>query len=306
VAPFAAKQAKQHQQAWADYLGVPMEVTNGLGMKLRLVPPGEFLMGSTKEQIEFYVRQAGEKKSEMSDRLADRLKRVFPQHPVRLTRVFYLGVHEVTRRQFRRFVEATGFKTDAEKDGKGGKGLKGDKWLEDPRFVWNGNLRFSQTDDHPVVHVSWNDAVAFCKWLTQQEGVAYRLPTEAQWEYACRAGNHGEWCVGDDESLLAEYAWYDANSGRRTHPVGQKRANAFGLCDMHGNVWEWCNDWYADYRKGALSDPHGPQSGSVRVSRGGCWYYFAGYSRSVIRFRDPPSNRFSNLGFRVAADLPSR
>ena len=128
----------------------------------------------------------------------------------------------------------------------------------------------------------------------------YRLPTEAEWEYACRAGTTTEYSFGDDVSVLGDFAWFDDNSGSQTHPVGQKRPNGWGLYDMHGNVWEWCSDWHGDYAAGAVRDPAGPASGSIRVLRGGCWYDSAGFCRSAFRIRFYPSYRFSNYGFRLA------
>ena len=121
-------------------------------------------------------------------------------------------------------------------------------------------MGFEQTDEHPVVNVSWNDALAFCRWLSKKEGKICRLPTEAEWEYACRAGSTTRYCFGDDASDLGEYAWYGANSDRKTHPVGTKKPNAWGLYDMHGNAWEWCADGYDAeyYEKSPTDDPTGP------------------------------------------------
>ena len=131
----------------------------------------------------------------------------------------------------------------------------------------------------------------------------YHLPTEAEWEYACRAGSTTKWCFGDSESQLGDYAWYDEEYGSgSTHPVGQKKPNAWGLYDMHGNVWEWCVDWKADYVNSSSSDPTGPSSGSSRVFRGGSWYYTARNCRSAYRHFSPGSERYF-LGFRVSLVL---
>jgi len=127
------------------------------------------------------------------------------------------------------------------------------------------------------------------------EGYEYTLPTEAQWEYACRAGT-----TGDYAGRLDSMGWYDANSGNETHPVAQKQANAWGLYDMHGNVWEWCRDWYGNYPGGTVHDPVGPSSGSFRVSRGGCWFGSAHYCHSADRSWNGPSSRYDSLGFRLA------
>jgi formylglycine-generating enzyme required for sulfatase activity len=129
-----------------------------------------------------------------------------------------------------------------------------------------------------------------------------RLPTEAEWEYACRAGSKTEYCFGDDPGLLGEYAWYESNSDKKTHPVGQKKPNGWGLYDMHGNVWEWCEDWKDDYSAGVVSDPKGPEIGSCRVLRGGSWLVAPGICRSAFRARYAPSFR-NYFGLRVVCGL---
>jgi formylglycine-generating enzyme required for sulfatase activity/tRNA A-37 threonylcarbamoyl transferase component Bud32 len=195
-------------------------------------------------------------------------------HQVTLTRPFYLGVYQVTQEQYQR--------------------------------VMCSNPSHFKGPQNPVEMVSWDDAVAFCKKLSafpeeQAARRVYRLPTEAEWEYACRAGSNTEYSFSDNDFFLREYAWYDQNSGKQTHPVGGKEPNAWGLYDMHGNVWEWCADWYADdYSTGAVSDPTGPQKGSGRVYRGGSWDYGAACCRSAFRNGYNPSYRRYNYGFRVA------
>jgi len=233
-------------------------ITNSMGMKLVLIPTGEFLMGSPDGDPSAF---AGEQ----------------PQHGVRITKPFYLGVTAVTQEQY--------------------EGVMG----TNPSRFKGAQL--------PVEDVSWDDAVAFCRKLGSQERLSYRLPTEAEWEYFCRAGSTSQWCFGDDESLLEEYAWYEKNSGHTTHPVGEKKPNGWGLHDMHGNVWEWCSDWYGTYAATALDDPRGPMAGSFRVIRGGSWYYGARYCRSAHRSRGTPGSRYNSLGFRLACssvDVPSR
>jgi formylglycine-generating enzyme required for sulfatase activity len=161
-----------------------------------------------------------------------------------------------------------------------------------------------QGDDLPVEQVSWEDCQKFLAKLTGKvgQGLTCRLPTEAEWEYACRAGSQGEYCFGDDERSLGEYAWYFANSEGKTHPVGQKKPNAWGLYDMHGNVWEWCADWYGDcYSPSAATDPKGPASGMARVLRGGSWYCYPELCRSADRFRLKPAHRTTLSGLRVVA-----
>ena len=169
------------------------------------------------------------------------------------------------------------------------------------------------------MNVSWNDAVEFCKWLSEKEGREYRLPTEAEWEYACRAGTTTRFYCGDDEDKLlsignvadamlrkiyerATWALEGEDGYAFTAPVGKFRANSLGLYDMHGNVWEWCQDWYAKdyYGNSPENDPTGPAMGSSRVIRGGSWNYDPGFCRSANRSRDTPGDRSSNLGFRVA------
>lgn len=174
------------------------------------------------------------------------------------------------------------------------------------KVMGNNPSHFTGDDSHPVENVSWNGAQAFIQKLNGLTGHTYRLPSEAEWEYACRAGSTGKWCFGDDESLLREYAWYDANSGSSTQPVGRKKPNAWGLCDMHGNVWEWCEDtWHSDY-KGALDDGRAWVGGDgvARVLRGGCWDFKASNARAGSRVKISPVSHFYSFGFRVARTAP--
>ena len=162
----------------------------------------------------------------------------------------------------------------------------------------------SKGPKNPVESVSWDDCHKFLAKLNRRQGHQagkFRLPSEAQWEYACRAGSTTRYCFGDDELRLGEYAWYVKNSGNTTHPVGQKRPNAWGLDDMHGNVWEWCADWYDDgyYARSPADDPTGPATGSYRVNHGGSWIYPAGHSRSAYRNAGEPARRDYDLGLRV-------
>ncbi len=226
---------------------------NTIGMNLVLIPAGEFLMGSPESDSSAWD---GEK----------------PQHLVRISRPFYLGVTEVTQAQY--------------------EGVMG----TNPSRFKGAQL--------PVEGVSWEDAVAFCRRLSDKEDRTYRLPTEAEWEYACRAGSTTKWSFGDDESALNEYAWYSANSNRTMHPVGEKNPNAWGLYDMHGNVCEWCSDWCGRYASTVMDDPTGPTAGWTRVLRGGSCYYDARSCRSVFRFESPPDvpgDRDDFVGFRVAS-----
>lgn len=193
-----------------------------------------------------------------------------PIHEVTITRPFYLGKYEVTQKQW--------------------------------QGVMGTNPSNFKGDNRPVENVSWNDVQEFIKKLNQKEGGnKYRLPTEAEWEYAARAGSTTKWSFGDSEIRLVEYAWYDTNSGGETHPVGQKKPNAWGLYDVHGNVWEWCNDWYNSsyYQNSPRNDPSGPGSGSNRVFRGGSWDYVAPNTRAADRYYADPSRRYGGVGFRL-------
>lgn len=178
------------------------------------------------------------------------------------------------------------------------------------REVMKTNPSHFKGDNLPVEKVSWDDAVSFCEKLSKQTGKTYRLPTEAEWEYACLAGSIGKYCFGDDEALLKDYAWYYENSGSKTHPVGEKNPNNWGLHDTHGNVWEWCQDWYSnDYyaelsKQGEAINPQGPATGDYRVLRGGSWVYDHMGARAVYRFDDLPADRNFFTGFRVVLCRP--
>jgi len=168
------------------------------------------------------------------------------------------------------------------------------------KVMGNNPSYFKGDDNLPVETVSWSNVQEFIGRLNRQEGTdKYRLPTEAEWEYACRAGSTTVYCFGDDPGRLGEYAWYNDNSERTTHPVGGKKPNTWGLYDMHGNVWEWVKDLYGDYPSGSVTDPEGSSEGSARVHRGGSWYYNARYCRSAYRNFYDPGLRNRHLGFRL-------
>ena len=168
----------------------------------------------------------------------------------------------------------------------------------------NNPSRFSQCGDGcPVEQVSWSDAQDFIRKLNQKTGLAYRLPSEAEWEYAARAGSIAEWSHGNDESQLADFAWFSTNSGAKSQAVAQKRANAFGLLDVHGNVWEWVEDCWHDNYSGAPTDGSAwttACSGNTRVLRGGSWGNVPAFLRSASRIRNTPDDRYFNLGLRLA------
>jgi formylglycine-generating enzyme required for sulfatase activity len=306
--------------------GGEKQITNSIGMKLTLIPSGEFMMGSeesAEDAAAFFRKNYGEEYL-----TADYFVTEHPQHRVRITKPFYLGTYHVTRGQFRQFVQDTRFKTEAEKgDNLGVFDIdidrdnvdpEAEKWKHNKNHFWD-NTGFEQTDEHPVVNVSWNDAVAFCEWLSHKEGKIYRLPTEAEWEYACRAGTTTRYYIGDDPEALATVAnvadgtltakyrnWKHTIKARDgylfTSPVGQFKPNAFGLFDMHGNAWQWC----ADHGDGGyvgesmLVDPKGISTGDRRVIRGGSWLNGPNCCRSAKRSDTEPINRKSDIGFRVA------
>jgi formylglycine-generating enzyme required for sulfatase activity len=172
------------------------------------------------------------------------------------------------------------------------------QWM---RVMGDNPSKFKTDGKHrPVEQVSWDDAHKFINKLNEMEQTStYCLPTEAEWEYACRAGSTTQYCFGDDEKMLNDYAWYDKNSGGKTHPVKQKKPNACGLYDMHGNVWEWCEDWYGDYPKKHVTDPKGPNSGARRVIRGGGWDFGPRSLRSADRGFNSPGDRYGRVGFRL-------
>jgi formylglycine-generating enzyme required for sulfatase activity len=194
-----------------------------------------------------------------------------PQHRVRITQPFYMGKYPVTQEQ----------------------------WTA----VMGDNPSFFKGPKNPVEWVSWEDCLVFLRRLNEKAGMGkWEFPTEAQWEYACRAGSTTIFCFGDDESGLGDYGWYDKNSGGKPHPVGEKKPNPWGLYDMHGNVWQWCRDWYdpAYYAYSPTDDPTGPETGTDRVSHGGCWFSPARSARSANHGRIEAAHHGSHLGFRAA------
>jgi formylglycine-generating enzyme required for sulfatase activity len=292
-------------------------ITNSIGMKLTLIPAGEFQMGG-EESVESVVKYFNTNYG--IDSKADTFKDEHPQHRVRITRTFYLGTYPVTLGEFLKFYHDANYKCEAERDGKGGWGYSGSEKtpIQRRREFLPWNTGFRQEMDHPVVNVSWNDAVAFCQWLSNKERKTYSLPTEAQWEYACRARTTTRYYSGDDAETLAEVGnvadstakkkfptWtaIRANDGYVfSSPVGKFRPNAFGLYDLHGNVYQWCADWYDSdyYANSPTDDPTGPSSGSRRVSRGGCWSSDPKFCRSANRRSGTPPARYHDLGFRVS------
>jgi formylglycine-generating enzyme required for sulfatase activity len=286
-------------------------IENFLGMKLVAVPAGEFLQGSTPAEVDHMQRIDANFKKQYAEA-------ELPQHRVRISQPFLMGMHEVTKGQFAQFVHDQRYQTDAERDGAGGTGYnaQGPVAGTHPQFTWR-NTGYAYENDQPVVNVSFNDALAFCQWLSGKERRAYGLPSEAQWEYACRAGTQTLYSHGDDPEGLAvvgnvadgkaksKFSSWNTISAQDDHihtaPVGQFRANAFGLCDMHGNVSEWCSDWFVrGYASAAtVADPAGPASGALHVVRGGNFELSAGHCRSANRSGRAATGRSASVGFRV-------
>jgi uncharacterized protein (TIGR02996 family) len=277
----AAAERRVHELLGAGVVPCVPVLKNSIGMRLALIPPGTFQMGSPEAE--------------------ERQEHEGPQHEVQISRPFYLGVYPVTQEQYRK---VTRWEPNYFRPGGGGETA----------------VQGLNTADFPVEHVSWEDAVAFCKKLSEKamekrEKRLYVLPSEAQWECACRSGAPSSSPFHFGASLSSTQANFDGNFPygaaegpylERPSPVGSYRPNAFGLFDMHGNVWEWCADWFDEnyYAKSPGTDPTGPATGEQRVLRGGSWCYDAGNCRSASRFRVEPGFSFGYVGFRLACLLP--
>lgn len=327
VAPFNAAQARAHQAAWAEHLKTTIDEQNAIGMSLVLIPPGEFLMGGDPQLLTETAAWADSVRQNPAGIERIRIEGdEQPQHRVRLTRPYRIGATEVTIEQYRRFVTATQYITEVERFG-GGNSAKLDEPDEKKRKqLWQAP-GYTVTDDTPVTQLTWNDMVAFCNWLSEAERrqpcyrrddqqafqlVAgtngYRLPSEAEWEYCCRAGTLTQYWFGNDRRDLPRYAWFQANADHAgAQPVAKKPANAFGLFDMAGNVWERCQDWHDAryYARSPLDDPPGPESGATKVVRGAGWHYFDLHCRSAYRNHYRLIARTGNTGFRVVCSAAS-
>ncbi len=267
--PDATRQLDRPKRMFAQ---APKEITNSIGMKLVLISGGTFTMGAPRSERHF----------EDDER----------QHEVTIGKEYYLGVFEVTQAQYQKVMEANLSRFQGNEVA-----------VIHPKT--GQVLKEVDSSSHPVERVAWQDAVQFCERLSAQSeekraGRSYRLPTEAEWEYACRAGSKAAYSFGNSEGTLGDHAWYSGNSERKTHAVGQKKANAWGLYDMHGNVWEWCSDWYGVYPERVATDPTGANSGEGRVLRGGGWINNAADCRSALRAYSGPSRRSDGVGFRAA------
>ena len=281
----------------------PTETQDVSGITFVKIPAGSFVMGAVSgEPVDEYSRCE------------------FPAHKVTITRNFFLARHEISVGQFRKFVESTEYVTEAEHSERGANSLNLQTGAVQqlPETVWH-DPGFPQTDDHPVVCVSWNDANAFCGWMSQTNKATFRLPTEAEWEYACRAGTQTKYFTGSDAASLRGHAnfrdaslqgvfpiakavapWSDGSAF--TSAVGRFSANAFGLHDMHGNVGEWCQDWYSSeyYAASPATDPTGPpQPTAWRAVKGGSWYNSANSCRCSGRHDGIETAASTTNGFRV-------
>ncbi len=276
-----------------DFSGMDMALQFYREVAHILIKGGTFMMGSPDSE---------------ADRSSSEI-----QHQVKVSD-FYIARYPITLAQFEAFILESHYRTDADKSG-GSYIWDGKDWKQKSGVKWRCDVRGEEQKDkqHPVIHVSWNDATAYCKWLSKKSKEKFRLPTEAEWEYACRAGTTTPFHTGDN--LTTDQANYNGNypyknypKGKylgKTTPVGSYPSNAWGLYDMHGNVWEWCSDWYdAKYyeeckRQGVVENPLGPKTGSYRVLRGGCWYNYALYCRSASRNYGTPDSRSDYRGFRL-------
>ncbi len=315
-APFNAEKAQEFQQQWAKHIGKERVHTNSIGMKMMLLPPGEFTMGRTEEQLGTLltmIKNDPKLKRNYGGNVVWSML-MMPGHRVRLTKPFYMGAAEVTVGEFRKFADASGYKTEAEQGLNGGQPYKGKQPISTWRKPMAWRKDYKQKDDEPVLHLCYNDCVAFCKWLSDKEGREYCLPTEAEWEYACRAGTTTPWSFGDwkDVPRVAhEYAWWSEGSqGKHEAPrsVAQGKPNAFGLYDMHGNVWEYVADWWHRmyYKESPFNDPTGPdrqdeKGDQRRIIRGSSFDWDSWGGDSAYRMRiSQRSTQHPHMGFRVA------
>ena len=250
-----------------------IDLGGDITMEFVYVPGGEFMMGSPSNEKRRFLDES-------------------PQHQVKISKGFWMGVYEVTNSQYLQFIKESSYDNyDGIRESNG-------NYL---RHILLTNVNIpDQGSDYPVIWVSWNNARAFCEWLSVKEGKTYRLPTEAEWEYACRAGRTTELYIKDD-GLFLKSSVGRASSMRGTHSVGQNKPNSYGLYDMCDNVREWCRDWHGSYSDAAEVDPEGPNSGDKRVVRGD-------YSGKIIsyhcaeRFCYPPDKSDNEIGFRVVCE----
>ena len=298
---FDEKQAKAHQADWAKKIGVPVEYTNSIGMEFVLIPPGEFTMGSSPAEIAEAVQAFGTAEDQT---WPDFFRSEAPQHTVRLTQPFYLGVYEVTQGEYEQVL-----------------GKQRNASCFAPLGFGKDQVVGGDSTRNPVEMVNWYDAAEFSAKLSEKEslkpfyqregeavtpleGTGYRLPTEAQWEFACRAGTTTKYWTGTTDQDLERAGWFNVNSDGRTHAVGELAPNPFGLYDMHGNVEEWCQDHYAAYSETLAENPSVTSTTEDRrVTRGGFWTFMWPLCRSSHRFARTPDSWFNYTGFRVVLEV---
>ncbi len=261
---------------------IRLNVGSGVYIDLIRIAPGTFMQGSP-------VAEVGRGSDEL-------------QRRVTITKPFYIGRFPVTYEQWEQFAADRSFRTEAEDGKSGGFGWDGEKLTQRKDFTWK-SPGFAQGPKHPVTMVTWGDAKAFATWLGRRNYIDVALPTEAQWEYACRAGTKTPWPTGSDAAAADAWAWHRGLAGNATHPTGLKKANAWGLQDMGGQVWEWCEDWYGPYPPGTATDPLQTNDKLSdkprRVLRGGSFLKDANSSRSAARYRNDARSRNADNGFRV-------
>jgi formylglycine-generating enzyme required for sulfatase activity len=270
--------------------------TGPAGVKMVSIPGGKFAMGSSAAEVKIVQRLLELEEAPWW------LKAQGPRHEVEVSS-FYLGVYEVTQKQFR---EVMGYNPSCfSNNARGQPGWRYGLWQPGDK---KEKVKGENTEEFPVENVCWEEAKEFCRRLTKLEkkrggSWSYRLPTEAEWEYACRAGTKGLYYSGNREADLKKAGWYWGNSEEKTHPVGRKEKNSWGLCDMHGNVWECCEDRFAEdyYSKSPKKNPPGPSTGEYRVLRGGSYGDYAGRCVTASRTRMGPRTRADFTGFRVLA-----
>ncbi len=276
IAPFSNRKATNRQRLWARHLKSEVIITNSIEMNMVLIPSGEFRMGSGKSTSE--ITSQFRIKGGTGDNV---FNQEHPQHRVKIDKPFYLSATVVTQKQWKAVMNSS---------------------------PWKGKKHIKEGDTYPATYVSWNDVQEFIQKLNQKEGVTYRLPSEAEWEYACRAGSESMYYFGESTTTLREHAWLNKNTeniGKQyAHQVGKKKPNVYGLFDMHGNVWEWCGDWYDKSYYNSLKEkvsvnPQGPASGLSRVMRGGSFHHSPQHIRSAYRYSYSPSESGGTIGFRL-------
>lgn len=295
-APCEVSRVAEIQAELAKQIDMPIVWHNEVGIKFQLIPGGTFVMGQAPEKY-----RAGWVEL-VSDRNGGFVNYPAPPHLVRITRPFYLATTETTVAQFRLFVSEASPTLDSDRSGAWGE--ENGRWVLRRWYSWSNLGERPVADDHPVSNISWNDALKYCEWLTSRSDgrERYRLPTEAEWEFACRAGTTTHWSFGDNIGELAEYGWCRTNAEGGLHPVATRRPNPFGLFDMHGSKQEWCADWFGQVNRSEATDPVGPAAGQHKVRRGGGVLTHVMASASAARGFSPPNDPAGG-GFRIVCEI---